>query len=482
MKRITTILIAAVFAVLSVIPSVSSAAVTEIPELVAESAVLINADSGEVLYDKMKDVPLFPASTTKVMTCLLALENLSLQDTVVISHDASYTEGSRIYLIEGEIVTVEQLLYAMMLESANDAAIALAETIGGNVENFADMMNERAKELGAKNTNFVTPNGLPNDAHVTTAYDLAMITKAAMKNEMFRKIVSTYSYNIPPTNKQEETRYLHNTNRLLSDNSSVMVGNEMRIYKYDGILGVKTGYTNVAQNCLVAAAERDGVEIIGVILKSDPMNQYPDMIKLLDYGFANYTAVSILQAGEEAGSVPVKSGKTKNVKVAPVSDVKGVAEIMSDGSSFGPEAFTFEIIPEELTAPVEAGTPAGTLALYQGDRNVGNFELITMEAVELSFFGKLAGGEFSLPKIHAGVIIALIVIILAALYVITVLKIRRANKIAREKRKAEREQRRMKYEEEKNSDKDPYYDMIMHDRKITSSNVHKRKNDYDKWR
>lgn len=417
--------------------------------LAAESAVLINAKTGQILYEKNKDAQLFPASTTKVMTALLALENKQLDEVVTISHDASFTEGSRIYLLEGEQMTIEQLLYAMMLESANDAAIALAEAVGGSVSAFADMMNARAAELGAKNTHFETPNGLPNEAHVTSAYDLALIAQEAMKNETFRKIVSTESYNIPPTELQPETRYLHNTNKLLVSTSKVYVDGVKRECKYEGILGIKTGYTKAAQSCLVAGAQRDGMEIIGVILRSTPDSQYPDMIKLLDHGFAKYKAVKLLSAGDVVGSVSVQSGSSGSVKLMVDDDI--YVSVLKDGSEDQSDIKAeYKIDAEELTAPVEMGTAAGTVTVMLDGKELGEYKVYTAGKVGLSSFRSVLNKLSGVKDIHIPWVAVIIVIVaaLVAAYIWFALKIRRENKRARQRRMELREERRRKAAEE----------------------------------
>lgn len=409
--------------------------------LAAESAVLINAKTGQILYEKEKDKKQFPASTTKVMTALLTLENKKdLSEVVTISHNASFTEGSRIYLLEGEQVTIEQLLYAMMLESANDAAIALAEAVGGSVEDFAVMMNKRAEELGAKNTHFVSPNGLPDDAHVTSAYDLALFAQEAMKNETFRKIVSTTQYDIPGTALQPETRHLHNTNKLLASTTKVTVDGVRRPCKYDDVTGIKTGYTKAAQSCLVAGADRDGMEIIGVILKSTPDSQYPDMIKLLDYGFNTYKSVKICSAGDTVGDVAVTSGAKGSVNVV-VNEGIYVSALKEADKDTDISDFTYEINAKELEAPVDQGAAAGTVTVYQGDTVIGTYDVFTADSVGLS-----AGKNFlnSMKNIHIPVFLLgfVFVIVVVGVYISFALKVRRENKRAREAREARREERR----------------------------------------
>lgn len=441
MKRIITICLTVLLFAAGAFPVISSAEQMS-PELAAESAVLINAQTGQVLFDKVKDYQEFPASTTKVMTALLTLENKSLSDVTTISHDASYTEGSRIYLLEGEQVTIEQLLYAMMLESANDAAIALAEAVGGSIEEFAAMMNQRAKELGAVNTHFVTPNGLPDDTHLTTAYDLALITREAMKNEAFRTIVSTYSYTMGPTNMQAETRYFHNTNRLLSDTRSVDVNGVSRPYKYDGILGVKTGYTTVAQSCLVAAAERDGMELIGVILKSDPDNQYPDMIKLLDYGFNTYKPLKVIEAGSTLETVRVRGGEAREVSVTVGEDIYASAEVRSDGTAAS-DGYSYVVTVHELTAPVKQGDVAGSVTVYDGSKEAGTYDVIAAADVEER---KGLFADFEMTPGFALKLALMGVLGFLAVYTVFVIRVRKKAARERERRRAVRQARRQKYE------------------------------------
>ncbi len=445
LKKLTGFVLCAILIVCCPMAAdMSYAAVTDVPELVAQSAVLINADTGEVLYDKYKDEPRFPASTTKVMTALLALEHLDLDQVYTISHDASFTEGSRIYLLEGEQVTGEQLLYAMMLASANDAAIALAEACAGDVESFADMMNEKAEELGAKNTHFVTPNGLPEETHVTSAADMALFAQEAMKNEKFREIVSTYEYVIPPTNLQPEERLLHNSNRLLYDTSSKAdINGEIRTYKYEGILGIKTGYTNAARSCLVAAAERDGMTLIGVVYTSEPDALYPDMIKLLDFGFDNFRPMDLgFEAGAVVGQISVIDGKKRNVDVTVDCDVKATVELSADGLTADPDGdnFEFKIEGEALKAPFEKGTKAGTLTVYQDSKAIAQFEVFTAEGMEQSFVSSFFSG-FSLIKL---LILVLILAFIAALavYLRFAVRMRKRTRQETQLRREERERRR----------------------------------------
>lgn len=275
------------------------------PVVTAPSAILIDAVSGKVLYEKNADEKHYPASTTKVMTGLLAVEHGKMDDVVTAGENVTHIEpgSSQIYLIPGEQLTMEQLLHALMLESANDAAIAIAEHISGSVEEFAKLMNKRAKELGATNTNFVNPNGLHNDNHYTTPRDLAMIAKYAMTLDKFRSVVKEVKYTIPKTNKQDERNYITNSNKLIWQTYDK--------FRYEYATGIKTGYTVKAKQCLVGGAKKGDVELISVVMGAEGQNIYSDTVALFEYGFANYENVGILKKDQIVTSVSVKDVEEK---------------------------------------------------------------------------------------------------------------------------------------------------------------------------
>lgn len=257
------------------------------PSVSADSAIVMEASTGLILYQKNMNRQHFPASITKIMTVLLALENSSLGDIVTFSKKSVYdveADSSRLWVAEGEQMTMQQCLYAILLESCNDVAYGVAEHISGNITNFAKLMNEKAKSLGCKNTHFVNPHGLQNDNHYTSAYDMALITREAMKNDTFRKIFGTYTYQIPPTNLQSQSRYLHNHHKLISNQG----------FSYDGVIGGKTGYTSTSKYTLVTVAKRGDLELICVIMKDDSItHEYTDTEKLFDYGFNNFSIYPI---------------------------------------------------------------------------------------------------------------------------------------------------------------------------------------------
>ena len=255
------------------------------PNIEGQSAVLMDAVTDTILYSKNAKDKLYPASITKIMTALLACEHLNMDDTITMSQEAAYgieTGSSSIYAETGEVFTVEQALMALMLESANEMALALAEKTSGSVKKFVELMNQRAAQLGCKNTHFNNPNGLPDETHYTTAGDMMKIAKAAWYNPRFRKFVTTQVYEIPPTNKQSETRYLLNHHKMMPGQS----------YAYDGVLGGKTGYTDAAGSTLVTYAKRGNSILIAVVLNSTN-GAFPDTTSLLDYGFDNFEKVDL---------------------------------------------------------------------------------------------------------------------------------------------------------------------------------------------
>ncbi len=433
-RRIGTFILAVMIAVTglgALAPAPEVYAASGPPEVIADAAVLIDSSTGQVLYDKQKDKQKFPASTTKVMTALLACENLDFSKTVTIDGDTGFTKGARIYLLEDEQLTVEQIFTAMMTESANDAAVALAKEISGSQEAFAERMNRRAKELGAENSNFVNPNGLHDEAHVSTAYDLALIAREGMKHQEFRDAVSTYKYYIPATNKQDE-RYLYNANRLLYDTKrKVTVNGVSRPIKYDDAIGIKTGYTPEAGNCLIAGAKRGETELIAVVLDSGGL--YQDAISLLEYGFDNYKSVPVMTAGTELGEVPVKKGKVKTVKA--VAD-RDIIATMSMGTLDNSIAKKTEMI-EDLRAPVKKGQKVGTVKIYDVNETLlGEFDAVAAADVEEGGFLSAVGiSDKTASRIfRIGALVLGIPLLLAVLYVLMKRRQLRRKRLRRQQR------------------------------------------------
>ena len=279
-----SILVLVVFALISAILPCFAFAGDQL--CVGKSAILIEASSGRVLYEKNAYQKLPMASTTKIATALTALKHAKCDEIVTVDKQAVGIEGSSIYLREGEKLTVEELLYGLMLRSGNDAAVALAIHVGGSVDGFVTLMNNLAKEVGAKDTSFINPHGLHDENHYTTAYDLALITKAALQNEKFAQIVS--SKNAVISNEgYEYRRNLTNKNKLLTN------------YEYAN--GVKTGYTKKAGRCFVGSAKKDGMQLIAVVLNCGPM--FENAQSMLEFGFSCYTMTNIIPKNKVCGAI-----------------------------------------------------------------------------------------------------------------------------------------------------------------------------------
>lgn len=277
------------------------------PELSCGGAVLIEAGTGAVLYEKNATERLYPASTTKLMTTLLALENTALGETVVISHNAVYdidTDSSRLWVDEGEELSMENSLYAVMLPSANDLAYAIGEHISGSKEAFAAKMNSRAAELGCVNSHFMNPHGLDEDGHYSCPYDLALIMRELVKFPTFLKISGSKNHEVPATNLCKESRWILNTHLMIRGT-----------YAYDGVLAGKTGHTDLAGANLVTYAKRGNLALISVIMKApDDDKMYDDTAALLNYGFNNFTTVNVDNDFSATDGAPRLFGKDDSVQ------------------------------------------------------------------------------------------------------------------------------------------------------------------------
>lgn len=255
------------------------------PAISAQSAIVMDVDSGTVLYAKNIHEMLYPASTTKIMTCLLAVENATMDEDVKFSYDAVFgvpRDGSNMGIDVGEILPMEDCLYGILVGSANEVAAAVGEHIGGDTETFLQMMNDRAKELGCKNTNFMNANGLHDDNHYTTAYDLALIARAFFSNDYLANIANTARVHFEPTATQPDDFYLNNKNKLVNGE-----------IKYEYYLGGKTGYTSDARQTLVSCAEKDGMRLVCVVMKEETPDQFNDTVTLFNYGFSNFRKVKV---------------------------------------------------------------------------------------------------------------------------------------------------------------------------------------------
>jgi len=311
----------------------------------ATSAILMDADSGRVLYEQNADAEMLIASTTKIMTALVAIREGDLAETVKVSRKAAYTEGSSMYLKEGEELTLETLLYGLMLCSGNDAAVAVAEAVGGSEDGFVRMMNETARELGMEHTSFANPNGLDHENHYSTARDMAVLACAAMENTTLVRIVSTRNVTIGG-------RTMTNHNKLLS--------------YMDGCVGLKTGYTKAAGRTLVSCAERNGQRLVAVTLQDG--NDWADHQALFEYGFSTYPAKRAAVLGQPVTRAAVQNGLRSTVPLV-------AADSFSWPLAAGEKLETRFELPD-LQAPIHAGSKVGQMVVLLNGAEVGRVDLL----------------------------------------------------------------------------------------------------------
>lgn len=346
--------------------------INQVPTLNSRRCVVYDRVSGTMLYGKNEDVKGAMASTTKIMTATVILENANLDDEVIVSSKAAGTGGSRLGLKKGDKITVRNLLYGLMLVSGNDAAVALAEHVGGSVQGFAEMMNNKAKELGLTSTSFETPHGLDSSNHYTTAYELAKLADYAMKNELFQKIVGTKSTTIYINGYPKQ---LNNTNELLG--------------ALNGVVGIKTGFTNGAGRCLVTETKRGDMDIIVVVLGADTKNdRTKDSIKLIEYTYKNFSMVNlenkINEKFEEWKNINLKriqiiKGTTPYLEVS-LGDIaiKNMAVNTSDIDKIEYEINTIT----SMEAPISSETKIGTIILKLNNEIIESVDILTSIEIE----------------------------------------------------------------------------------------------------
>lgn len=335
-----------------------SGMITE-PDIPAKAAILMEAESGEVLWEKNADLELPMASTTKIMTAVLTLENASLEEKVVVSEKASSIGESSAWLEKGEVLTVDQLLHALMVQSANDSAVALAEYVGGTEEAFVEMMNRKAEALGAQHTRFVNPHGLDQNGHYTTARDLAVIAAYAMRNPVFRELVVSDGYQIPWPG--------HPYNRVLVNHNKFL-----KMYPY--ATGVKTGYTERAGKCLVASAKKEDRELISVILNGGD-SYWEQTVRLMDYGFENFVRVEYAYAGQALAEIGVGDFPRKEVYAVAGEDI--AFTVRRDHLE---DYIVSEVrCPGWVEYPIERGRKVGELTVGKGNPGERTADLVSSE-------------------------------------------------------------------------------------------------------
>lgn len=335
-----------------------------VPELKSEAAILFETSTGNVLYQKNATEKLYPASTTKILTAIITIENCDLDEIATVSKNAvdlvpsGYSNGG---LIAGEKMAIKDLLYALMLNSANEVANVLAEHVSGSIDEFTKLMNKKATEIGCTNSNFTNTNGMHDENHYTTAADLALIADYCMKNETFREIVSTYTYPLPSTNKYSKNdRIMKNTNQLLNPLSKNYL---------NSAIGIKTGYTSQAGNCLIAAVEKDGIELISVTLKAGSSSKesnyrFSDSKALLEYGLDNFGFVKISTKDEVVDTIKIENAteETESLKII-------IKEDVTDFINTNLEIEETNIdINSKILAPVKKGDVLGSITYTAGEK------------------------------------------------------------------------------------------------------------------
>lgn len=353
------------------------------PNTNSKACFLMETSTSKILYDKNMNERLYPASTTKIMTAILVLENCNLTDVVTVGYNAVFSipAGYATADLElGEQLSVEDLLNILLIPSANDAAIALAEHVAGSVENFANMMNSKAKELGCKDTNFVNPNGVHNESHYSTAYDLGLIAKHAMQNDIFASIVSKTSCTLPASNKYAKSdRSFKTTNSLLISSSK---------YFSDLATGVKTGLTSPAGGCLIFSSSKDGMNFVGVVLggrviSGNSDERFADSISLINYGYNDYFLSTLNQKSSVLQQIEIKNATkdTKNLNVIVENDITALLKSEDSKVSYTP-TITFN---NDLKAPIKKGDIIGTISYNINDIEY-NSNLLAENDVKESHF------------------------------------------------------------------------------------------------
>ena len=344
----------------------TSSDISKLPTINSRAAIIIDRKSKTILYGKSEKEKRKMASTTKIMTATIVLENSNLNDIVEVSKKSAGTGGSRLGLKTGDKITVHDLLYGLMLCSGNDAAVALAEHVGGSVEGFADLMNKKAQELNLTNTHFVTPHGLDNDDHYTTAYELALLTDYALKNKVFAQIVNTKNYTVTINGNSKN---LSNTNELLGS--------------LNGVYGVKTGFTNGANRCLVTACKRNDLDIICIVLGADTKKfRTQDSIKLIEYTFNNYQNINIKRIidskfenwkSKNLSKFTIKKGISNKIELSLSNIENETIPIRNDEVN----AINIEInCDKELEAPLKENKKIGELIVNINNKKVINLDIM----------------------------------------------------------------------------------------------------------
>ena len=423
-EKTTVFILILTFALTSV---TSAAFAAEGPAVTGDAAIIYCETTKEVIWEMNADEDRNPASMTKLLTCLLAIENLDLDQVVEVTQEATECIPTKMWLQVGEKITVRDLLHAALLQSANDAAMALGIATAGSIEDFAKMMNERAAKIGCKNTYFVNPSGLYGEGQHSCARDIALISIEAFNNKTLKKIAGTLEYTIEATNKYPE-RKLENGNKLLAGGEVELYTGNITVKKYDGVFGGKTGTTEEAVATMTVGFQYEGLELYHVIMGTTMEERYPDMRKLLNYTKENVTPYLAVKKGDLFEETSLTYGATN--RIAGYANADGYINL-PEGAS--PSLVTLKAVyQEDLRAPITEGDKIGKVEIYLADEKIREISLRAAETIEegwfLSKYG-ITNRQTIIICSAAGAVLLLIIVILI---------IRAVNKKKRERRRRER--------------------------------------------
>ncbi len=425
------------------------------PEVSAPRVVLADPDSGEIFYCRNETERAAPASLTKIMTALLAVEAIergeaALSDNVMASANITYdllSDGSTAGITAGEVLTLENLLQCALVASANEACNIIAEHISGSIPAFIDRMNARASELGCVDTHFANTHGLPNDEHYTTAWDMFLISRAAVSHDIIARICSMTEISVPATEVSAPRSY-RNTNALLGDNDWY------NGYFYEGANGVKTGHTQAAGYCLVATAHREDISLLSVVMGAQAFNRddgtldvgsFADTVKLFDWVFDNYSWRDVLRSTEVVADLPVAMGATDMVSVRPQSSVKVLLPNDYNLSAFDRAiVYTHEVAGETLTAPISSGDVLGEITVSRDGRVYGRTALVATKSVQLSrveFMRSEVSGFFHNKTVRIVIAVLLFLILLYLVLVVRYYILRQRHLHSKRAARRERDER-----------------------------------------
>lgn len=403
--------------------------------LTAEYAILMDYETGQVLYSKNGNSKLYPASTTKAWTAYVVLKHVNDLNQVVEIKDLPIVDGSSMYLKEGEAFTVKELLDALLIHSSNDVAMVLAKYVGGSVENFVNMMNDEAKSIGAENTHFNNPHGLPDENHYTTAYDMALMARKAMDNNIFRDIVNTKSVKYPATEAYPYERYFENTNQFLTSRSKMNYKGQEIDIKYDVVDGIKTGYTDAAGKCLLSTGVKNNIRVISAVFKSTVDDLYLDSRTLLDYGFDNFYVKEIVDKDDFIKNKKVFLSKEKKLIYQPEANYS--VALSNDSKA---DDYSIKTKLDNIKLPIKEGDKVGTLEVYKNKKLEKSIDLVAKNDVTSIF------AFFTENKLLYNVLKIILLIVLLVFIVFIIRKVKRKRKKKKKKNSAySRNRRRRKH-------------------------------------